>query len=206
MLCVSPSSAPANNGPGAGDSLYVLKAFLTDPPSNPSWSYVATVTSTTPSSPFSGMTASGTARFDVTADHLQFVATTSANSGTVLDDWPAQSVDVSPGPECSASMGQDWQSATWIHWQFAKTDSSDLALLNPIPPAPPDVTPPPPPPLFQCISGSSNVQTSLVPGSFTVDTTANTMSWQLVSDVQLSCAATPLTDVTMTVTFSFRRL
>jgi hypothetical protein len=201
VLCIPPTP----NGPGPGD-VYVLKSFLTEPPSNPQWSYVATITSTTPTSPFSGMTASGMAQFTIESDRLDFVTTTSANSGTVLDQWPVQNVDLSPGPGCNASPGQDWQSNTWIDWQFAKSDNGDLELLDPIPPGPPGAMLPPPPALYGCVAQGGNPQASLVPGSFVADTTANTMSWQVQVQENLSCAATGLTQVTLGVSYELRRL
>jgi hypothetical protein len=201
VLCIP----PATNGPGPGD-VYVLKTFLTDPPSNPQWSYVATITSTTPPSPFLGMTASGMAQFTIESDQLDLVTTTSADSGAVVDQWSVQNVDLSPGSGCNASQGQDWQSTTWIDWQFAKSGNGDLELLDPIPPGPPGAMLPPPPPLYGCVAEGGNPQASLVPGTFVADTTANTLSWQMQVQENISCAATSLMQVTLSLSYVLRRL
>jgi len=190
-LCV-----PSNGR--TGDVVYVRKSFLVDSAaSDPGWTVLAAVTSTTPSSPLSGTTWNGHAAFAITVDEIEILQTEGVPSPLIFDAWPADNVDVTADALCSTTQDRDWQMRDWVGWHFDKRDAGDLGLLYP--PAGPF------PPLVECAATSSALA-FLVPGSFTLDETTATMSWRTtVMTAAVSCPGVSIGALTIELTYSLTR-
>ncbi len=197
---------PSRNGV-FNENQYVRKDFLVRPGSggeDPGWFMKATMVGTSAPNPFmapGGPLFNGSesavyagynkgfmpfVRWVITSDKLQVVNMrelsgdpTIVAQGTrddeVLNAWPITNVDLKYEINLDGEITNffqenqeaDWQQRQWVKVNFDKNDLSDVAPLGENVVAF----------LEQC--GDVNVSSTLVPGSFIVDTANNYMAWQV---------------------------
>ncbi len=193
---------------GAEATPTVNKSFVIGDRDGP-WSLQERITSATPAiASLAGREWTGPVRFRATASELQvvwIVPSTPSDPGDgdqpVIDQWPISNVDVSSG--CSTSAPPHWQTAGWVTWGFEKADLSDLKVFNGLGTLVPGSGFDAGPAFPACVAAATNVDTSLVAGSYAINAAAPSITWREAITADIACPGVDATQLVLDVQFTF---